>query len=151
MRRRSLCVLTIPMSPALVCVIAMGVAVGCAAVFMRRERSRRSRLLRDRPVLTDDEVFDQFYGSSHLDRASVIAAWTEIASILHVDRGRLRPADKLSWLTTTRFQPQSDLDDLETWLLTKKRHSRQHDVTVATIDDLVRCATRIADEAAPLE
>jgi len=57
------------------------------------------------------------YPDPALSRNSVIVAWKEIAQLLAVDPGRLRPADELSGLDTLPAQGPGDIDDLRTLVM----------------------------------
>jgi hypothetical protein len=62
------------------------------------QRRRRARYLADRETLSDDQIYTRFYADSGLEPRWWTEAWHEVAAILHVAPGLLRPDDPLARL-----------------------------------------------------
>jgi len=122
------------------CIIAMGFVAVWGAYMMVRERRLRNASLGERPSLSEDQIYDEFYASSGLPRELVVRAWKETAGTLHIDAGKLRPSDEVKQLAAGGLQLQSDIDDLDVWLRVLSRKSRQNPDRLETIDDVVRFA-----------
>src|SRR6266850_1217206 len=58
--------------------------------------SRRSRAKRfeDRDDVSLDSIFEKFFASRGLSKSVVFEAWREVASVLQLPPGKLRPSDR---------------------------------------------------------
>src|SRR3954468_11099683 len=58
------------------------------------ERRRRRSLLASRDELPDEQIHVRYYPEAGEAKEAVLKAWHRIASVLHVEPGRLRPQDR---------------------------------------------------------
>jgi hypothetical protein len=74
----------------------LGLCVVFAAVLFWNFIPRRRRLRRfeGRDNLSLDEIYNQFFASTNLPKRLVLELWNEIAALLHVPPGKLRPLDR---------------------------------------------------------
>lgn len=119
-----------------------GIGLTWAMVAMARERINRRRTVEDRPGLSDDEIYRQFYEQSGLQRGAVLLMWHEVAGALHVNPGKLRPSDRLSRPQPNLFHLRSDIDDLDDSLSVLSSKSKLNPAKLDTIDDLLRFAVQ---------
>lgn len=103
-------------------------------------KRKADSLLEGREALTDDEIYQRFYASSSLGKETVIGLWHEVAHVLRVPAGRLRPTDKFGkevgayWITS---------EELEVLGATAQQRANRQGVAVdlasiQTVDDYVR-------------
>lgn len=122
--------------------VIFGIGLTWAMVAMARERINRRKMVENRPRLSDDEIYRQFYEQSGLQRRAVLLMWHEVAHALHVDPGKLRPSDRFSRPQPNIFHLRSDIDDLDDWLSMLSSKSKLNPAKLDTIDDLVRFAVQ---------
>lgn len=91
-------------------------------------------------MLNYDEIYQQFYASSGLDKASMIEVWQEIAQVLKVPAERLRPTDKFGkdigayWITSEALDTLGELAQQRA-----KRLGIAIDLaSIMTVDDYVK-------------
>jgi hypothetical protein len=78
----------------------------------RQRRVRELRLLAGRDDLDDDEIYQEFYVTSGLNRASVREIWHEIAKDLRLPAAKIRPTDRFGLDIGRYFYLSEDLDVL---------------------------------------
>lgn len=93
----------------------ISVFAGAAAWFLcgrSAERGARRNMLSDREQLSGELLYERFYGGSDISRDMLLEAWNQVASVLHVDPGRLRPTDKMDDLVAKQLRLETDIDEL---------------------------------------
>lgn len=111
----------------------------------RIERAKRQAMLQSRPVLSDDDIYNQFYSNVDISITEASSIWHKIAEILHVNPGQLRPDDSFNdllclpkWLANCLVD-STDIDDLEYWTSTlKPNKNRLKCSPINTVDELMR-------------
>ncbi len=71
-----------------------GLAIWALIQDRRRIGAKRRRFAGREPVSLDG-IYETFYGTSGLERESVLYYWKEVAGLLALDPRRLRPGDRL--------------------------------------------------------
>jgi hypothetical protein len=112
-------------------VVAMALATG------RTERAARQRLLETRETLSEDDLVAQL-ADADLPREHVLAAWTKVAEVLHVEAGKLRAADTTLFIRGPMQPFHGDLDVLEDVLNEHRVEGMPKKVVLKTIGDTVR-------------
>jgi hypothetical protein len=122
-------------------ILLVGATAGIVSmVYVRRVRIKR---IADREPLSPDQIFSRYYKDSGLKEDFVVLVWGDIAKILALPAGKLRPCDKfndeLKPLTGWYFY-DDHLEDLLTWA---DKYARNRGASVdpgefKTLDDLVR-------------
>ena len=102
---------------------------------------RRSRI-RARSHLSDDELYAEFYNTSEFPKTIIIRVWREVAELLHIDPGKLRPSDKITDFRSKIYQFQSDVDHLDTWVRMIRKGDNERAAPLYTIDDVIRFVSR---------
>lgn len=105
-----------------------------------KEGQARRLFLKDRPRLSADDIYAQFYKDSTFDKASVMCIWELIGEFLRVDMGRLRPSDRLMDLHMDVAQWRDDVDDLMDYVAYMPTESSREPMEIVTIDDIVKLA-----------
>ncbi|MFA5794919.1 MAG: hypothetical protein WC980_07650 [Candidatus Brocadiia bacterium] len=103
-------------------------------------RSRRRAYLRGREILSTSEIYDRFYNGSNVPQDAFYAAWNEIAKVLGVNAGQIRPDDKMINLKTGADSAPLE-SDLE-WLIIdsirwRPKHAPEPN-KLLTLNDVVR-------------
>jgi hypothetical protein len=96
--------------------------------------------LRSRPTLSNEQVFENFYGDSGFDKVKVIELWLEIAQTLNVPSGQLRPTDRFGE-DIGRYLVTSDALDVLSHIAgqrLKAKGSSQDLQGIKTVDDYVK-------------
>lgn len=68
--------------------------VGYGVFWEARRRWKRRARFAGRAVLSDAEIFAQFYAQSDLRPEAVAKYWNEVGRLMRVPAGRLRPSDR---------------------------------------------------------
>ena len=111
------------------------------ALARRGERASRRSRLASRPVLSDEQIYKEFYGGEAISFDEFLRAWRTIGSHLHVEAGRLRPTDMFAdLLGVPAWLPRcagysGDVDDLA--YTADLRNSAIDAREINTVDDLV--------------
>lgn len=73
----------------------------------------RSRKISKRPILSDHEVYVQFFARSGYHEASVLELWHEVGFWLKIPSGQMRPRDVLSEdISPSLFVDSRELENL---------------------------------------
>ncbi len=113
-----------------------------ALVQDRRRRSAKRRRFADREPINLDEIYEIFYGTSDLERESVLYYWKEVAGLLTLDPRRLRPGDRLRGelgpIEGKEFE--DEIEDLMDFLYLEDREkSIAYEASeLCTLDDLIK-------------
>lgn len=97
---------------------------------------KRKQYVLNRVNLSDDEFFLQFYSDSELPKAKIIKVWHDIALILDVDPGKLRPSDKLTELDGYNKYNQPNISSMELYIIDNSFCNSEKNLD--TIDSIVR-------------
>ena len=123
----------------------VGLALGFTFLANKVEKDDRRRLVNDRPSLTDDELYRDFFADASLSIEAFSVAWKQIAKHLAIDPGKLRPSDRLAWLDTSITAMNSDVDYLLDEVAMHSPAGTDLKYDTATVGDLVEClVTRTA-------
>jgi hypothetical protein len=127
--------------------LAIWIPVGVGAALLGGVyylRYRESRALRRRPSLSYDAIYSTYYASSGLPKDEVIEIWGEIAKVLNVPEGKLRPDDRFAE-DIARYLITSE--ELDTLYECGRKRARELGFNInfpdiKTIDEYVRAFTR---------
>jgi len=97
--------------------IILSVLLGAGIYAFRKRRAKR--FFSEREILTGDEIFAQFYGDTGFEKNDVLDIWKEVAEVLHVPYGSLRPTDKFGEQIRGYWLIDNELDELS-----DRTHSR---------------------------
>ena len=123
--------------------LIIGVTIGIIACILYAnilKRKRCNNILNGREELTDENIYEKYYSASNLSREHVYELWHEIASVMGVLPGKIRPTDRIGkdigrdvWLTTEKVDVLSSiaLDRL-------KKYDHEVDISeIYTVDDYI--------------
>lgn len=97
------------------------------------ERRAHKNVVKNRRVLSGDDIYKQFYAESGIPKELFLNIWHKIADTLCVDADKLRPDDK-----TETFVNLSFIDsDIEALILSQSYSQPMAD-DLKTIDSMVR-------------
>jgi hypothetical protein len=118
------------------------VAVGGGAFAFSRLYSGRAiaQTMTDRQELDDAAIYERFYRNSGLSPEVVTELWHEIADVLHLSPGKLRPTDRFG-RDIGQFLLTSDELDALSALAVRRAGGKQAagDLSVIkTVDDYIR-------------
>ena len=125
--------------------VSMGIALTAVALddaLGTSERAFRRRRLQDRTPHTYHAIYQLYYADSGIPEHVVTDIWRDVAGVLHVEAGRLRPGDRIVGSLGYHKKLRSSRSDIEALL--KLVHARMedgnlHDVRrLHTLDDVVR-------------
>lgn len=77
-----------------------------------RANKKMKTLVDARPSLSEDEIYERYYAGSGLKRDAVIEAWIEVARVLNLPAGQLRPEDRFGEEIVGRYAVDNELDEL---------------------------------------
>lgn len=133
------------------------VVVGIIGLIIVERHTKREKLSRfkERNNIPEEEFYNKFYLSSGLPKDLVLAALREVAEVLELPQGLLRPDDRFD----REFAPVkgSEMDDprysLETIIYSKlkKLDSNTNLSTIHTLDDLIRRLVTAQMNSPPLD
>ena len=106
----------------------------------RRIRNQRKRLIKDRPFLSDDEIYVQFYSESGIPKEFVLKIWYDISDALSIktDRGKLRPNDKMEDLSAWDDGELTE-SNMEYYLITNSHSNSNIELEdLETIDEVIK-------------
>ena len=98
-----------------IAIISAVALAGFGFAFRSAKTKKSLSVLEERAVLNYDEIYQQFYASSGVDKNSMIEVWQEIAQVLKVPAERLRPTDKFGkdigayWITSEALDTLGEL------------------------------------------
>ncbi|MDR3708106.1 MAG: hypothetical protein P4L33_07380 [Capsulimonadaceae bacterium] len=84
-----------PMDKFTILLLIVSAAVLLSKLFTDYERKRRYSGVSGRPLLSEDEIYNQYFQDQIITRQAFVAVWRKIAKLLHTKPGYLRPTDKL--------------------------------------------------------
>jgi hypothetical protein len=115
----------------------IGIALVALVVLrnVKREGRFRRELFENRTRLELTKIFEMSYSNTTISYKEFQRAWLDIAGILRVNPGLLRPTDQLTMLIPPFFHTQCDVDDLEVYAI---QHAKQETNSFETIDDVIR-------------
>lgn len=109
------------------------------------------RLMKKRQCLTNEAIL-AFYLKSNLSESSILELWNEIAEILNVPVGYLRPKDPLNKIVTIKFFSDDRIEDISDMAIARaKSLNKSIDLEkIVTIDNYVRAfaedANKLSDD-----
>lgn len=135
-----------------VAAVFAGLAGGLLAWAIGRDRKRkqtkRNRFAK-RESLSLEEIYSRFYETTNLDKEYFLLYWREVANLLSLEAGRLRPSDRFDKeLRPVEDQELGDeLEDLHEFLYLESQEKCIDYVPerLKTIDDVVRLLAGQAD------
>ena len=129
-----------------------GVALVAASVFFWSLIPHRRRLMRfrQREELALDTIFTDFFGASGFPRPLVLELWNEVASLLRVPPGKLRPSDRFDkeLAPVEGWEFDDEIGDLN-WAAEKrlKELGKSADLPeIQTIRDYIEFFCRLAED-----
>lgn len=126
------------MHKALIIFVLFVVTVAFGFLGKRFERTSRQEMLQDRADLSDDQIYQQFYLSSGIPKCKILDSWHDLADLLHVDSGRLRPDDRIIDLKGLVVTLESDIEDLAIEIGSRARRNSPKPDDLETVDGVVR-------------
>lgn len=114
-------------------------------------RGRERRVLTARRLLSDEEIYESYYCHSGLDGASVRALWHEIADVLKIAPGLLRPTDEFGKTFARTWFTNDVLESLEVKAMARAKNlDRPVDLKqIRTMDNYVRAFAMRQRESQP--
>jgi|ERR1043166_2012070 hypothetical protein len=83
------------MNPTVVTTVVGGVLVaGAVLVWNYVPQQRRLARFHNRAELSPDAIYSQFFATKNLPKEFVCELWNEVAALLRVPPGKLRPSDR---------------------------------------------------------
>jgi hypothetical protein len=123
-------------------IAAMGAIALAAVGFAFRLRKKKLSLaaLDQRESLSNDEIYRRFYIGSGLSKEAVMDVWHEIARVLRVPAGHLRPTDRFGKDIASHWITSEELDVLGVVVQERANHQNLTIdlVSIETVDDYVR-------------
>lgn len=107
--------------------------------------------MKKRQCLTNEAIL-AFYLKSNLSESSILELWNEIAEILDVPVGYLRPEDPLNKIVTIKFFSDDRIEDISDMAIARaKSLNKSIDLEkIVTVDDYVRAfaedANKLSDD-----
>jgi hypothetical protein len=130
-----------------VVVFGFGIIASIASVLLGKKKSKT--LFDERPMLSDDEIYRQYFAEVGLPQALVLELWREVAGVLNLPAGKLRPTDRFGqelggyWITSEELDALGDV---------AAARARRHNATlnlaeIKTLDEYVRRFAAISTTA----
>jgi len=105
-------------------------------------KAAKKRRFENREAMPVGEIYERFYASAGLEKAKVLKYWAEVADLLRLDPGRLRPSDRFDGeLSPVKGAELGDeIEELsEHFASLCERESVGADFAkIKTLDDLIR-------------
>jgi hypothetical protein len=128
--------------------IIVGLATAGAGWFifsyLRADRSMNT-MLSSREELSNDQIYERYYGHSNLAKESVLRSWHEIAETLKLPAGKLRPDDRFGEQLIGRYPTDNELDALSDIVASHFRAaSLEPNIDlIKTVDDYIKAIAPI--------
>ncbi|MEK7333483.1 MAG: hypothetical protein AAB017_08915 [Nitrospirota bacterium] len=105
---------------------------------------KKRAIFADRQYLTMDEIYSRYYLDSGLSKDVVLKLWGNVAELLQLPKGKLRPTDKFGKELGPYQVIDDDINELQAFTL---RQLKEVGVsvdfsTIKTLDDYIRCLVR---------
>ncbi len=122
-------------------VLGFGVAVLSMSAVSSSRRTKEA--LGERPALSEDEIYRNFFGDSGIPKAVVLELWNEVASALSLPAGKLRPSDRFGQELGAYLITSEKLDSLAS-IATARAKRRGATVDLSRIDTLCQYVGEMA-------
>jgi hypothetical protein len=125
-----------------ICLLLVSLVGGMTARAIEQQRlPEKQRRFEDRVSVPIEEIFNQHYAGTGLDRLSVIRTWNDVATILGLDSQKLRPSDRFDreFAPVPGYFLEDELADLEDYLFEqcKRRNLNLGRGRIETLNDLI--------------
>ena len=130
-------------------IVFFTLAYGIVHMLASRDEKKMLSILQKRQLLTDDEIYHGFYASRGIDKKHVLELWHEIANVLEIKAGYMRPDDKFGKdIGLPIFGINDALDELGNIALhrAEKQGISVNPPSIATVDDYVKHFTYTCPE-----
>ena len=114
-------------------VIGFGLAVLAMSAISSSRRTKG--ILGQRPTLSEDEIYRNFFENSGVPKAVVSELWNEVASALSLPAGKLRPSDRFGQELGAYLITSEKLDSLAS-IATARAKERGGTADLSRIDTL---------------
>ena len=121
----------------------LGLTAAGGAIFAYRFEEKRLPTKHGRfdgrEALSPDDIYERYFAGTGMPRERVVAVWLEIAQLLRLDAGKLRPSDRFD----SELAPveghlvEDELSDIED-LLHRRFGRKYRECLPESMDDLVR-------------
>lgn len=112
-------------------------------------RYKKSTIFANRDSLTMDEIYTRYYSDCGLSKDVVLKLWQDIAQILRLPVGKLRPTDEFGKEMGPYRVIDDDLNELEaiTFRQLKEAGAKVDFSTIKTLDDYIRYIGNIIESS----
>jgi hypothetical protein len=121
----------------LLCVVILVVRISES----ERVEEKKARIY-NRDILSVTTIFQKFYSHANFDEEEFSEVWNEIANILKMEAGKLRPTDRFDYelKSTDGYPVEDEIVELEYYLRDecKKRSISLEEYKLETLDDFIR-------------
>lgn len=98
---------------------------------------RGNNFLKNRSSLTIDEIYEGFFKEKRIGFSEFCAIWLQIAKILKIEYGLLRPTDRFEFEIACDMKKSDRLEDLSEWAaIEMDKIPLRYQVHLCDMDDL---------------
>lgn len=135
-----------PKKWALLMILVLG---GLTGIFLLAyPKFKKRAMFANRQSLSMDEIYTHYYSDSGLSKAVVLNLWENVAELLRLPKGKLRPTDEFGKELGPYQVIDDDLNELQSFTLRQlKQVGASVDFsTIKTLDDYIRCLGIMGDK-----